>query len=438
MSYSDRYEDYLNEIPADIEQQKTEGRRHYFSFTSNYDVVLKWDAEVFDSILEEFLEDAPGAEAGDRIGSMRDFARIAAYCAENGLGMNFDITKESVCDFLLQKFSSESSLGGTGAQGAAALSAMGFPVVVQLTDRCEEVCSMLNRSDMRIVRGSKLVPVMEGVIREAPVYHIILQFSKGDIIHAGKRAAEIPLSNRLIFFFDTVQKYVPIDREYLDYLERHTGEVSSLLLSGFDAITDEEVAEERIKSIADTLTRMREQCPDLPVYFEGAFYMNPKVKELFFQKLGPFATVIGTNEEELQDQSSKNGFVIDLTDMSSILEGIERMQERYGCRGIVLHTKDYALFHGTLPKNTDMEKGLTIGNLMSAARAGLGRYGTQQEIRQFLKLPLSQTGLSLYGQLEKLETGMDTVMVPSRYMEHPKYTIGLGDTFVAGVQTCFR
>jgi len=29
------------------------------------------------------------------------------------------------------------------------------------------------------------------------------------------------------------------------------------------------------------------------------------------------------------------------------------------------------------------------------------------------------------------------VAVPSRYMERPRYTIGLGDTFTAGVQICF-
>jgi ADP-dependent phosphofructokinase/glucokinase len=28
-------------------------------------------------------------------------------------------------------------------------------------------------------------------------------------------------------------------------------------------------------------------------------------------------------------------------------------------------------------------------------------------------------------------------LVPTKYIDKPKYTIGLGDSFVAGVQTCF-
>ena len=41
MAYQDKYETYLNEIPADIAYCRETGRRHVFGYTSNYDVVLK-------------------------------------------------------------------------------------------------------------------------------------------------------------------------------------------------------------------------------------------------------------------------------------------------------------------------------------------------------------------------------------------------------------
>ena len=31
----------------------------------------------------------------------------------------------------------------------------------------------------------------------------------------------------------------------------------------------------------------------------------------------------------------------------------------------------------------------------------------------------------------------DAVIVPTKYIDKPQYTIGLGDSFVAGVQICF-
>ena len=299
MAYVDRYAAYLEQLPGDILSEKKSGKRTFLAFTSNYDVVLKWDADVFNDLLDQYLEGEPCAKAGDRIRDMGDFARIAAWCAMNGLGMNFDITDVRVCDLLMERFESESSLGGTRAQGAAALSTVGFPVAVQLTDRSHEVCAMLNQSDMRMVRGEELIPVMEGASPEDPVYHIILQFAKGDVIRVHGQKMVIPLSNRLIFFYDTIHKTVPISEDYLRFLPSHPQMISSLVVAGFDAIVDPEVAKERMGQIRQMLIRLKESDGTIPVSLEGAFYMNPEVKEIFFGMLGRECSVIGTNEEEL-------------------------------------------------------------------------------------------------------------------------------------------
>ena len=144
MAYQDKYETYLNEIPADIAYCRETGRRHVFGYTSNYDVVLKWDVNVYNEILKEFLKEEPKAQPGDTIDNMEDFARISSYCLMKGIGANFDITSVEVCEYLKSHFASEPALGGTCAQGAAALAALGFPMVVQLTDKCKEVCEMMN------------------------------------------------------------------------------------------------------------------------------------------------------------------------------------------------------------------------------------------------------------------------------------------------------
>lgn len=437
MGYKDRYRSCFEQLPEDIRARKESGRRSFLAFTSNYDVVLKWDAGTFSDLLDEYLKEEPSAKAGDCIRNMEDLARISAYCAMNGLGMNFDVTSVKVCDILMDRFEKESALGGTGAQAAAALSTAGFPVAVQLTDRCRAVCAMLNQSDMRVVRGNSLVPVMEGASDETPVYHIILQFSKGDVIRVGGREIEIPLSNRLIFFYDSIHKIVPIDEDFLEYLPEHAKEVSSLVTAGFDAVIDPGIAKERAEQIKKMVTALHEKEEGVPVYMEGAFYMNPDVKEIFFMTLGRCCAVIGTNEEELADLMKRHGRELDLTNPGDVLDALESMLERYGSKGVILHTKDYALFYGTSPRGADLEKGLTIGCLMSATRARCGRYGTREDLEETLALPLSSEGLRFYSILEQMEKRRETVLVPSRYMERPRYTIGLGDTFVGGVQTCF-
>lgn len=437
MAYQDKYEMYLDQIPADIEKCRVTGRRHVFGYTSNYDVVLKWDVNVYNQILKEFLKEEPSAKAGDTMDTMEDFARISSYCLMKGIGANFDITSVEVCEYLQSHFESEPALGGTCAQGAAALAAMGFPMVAQLTDKCKEVCEMMNASDMRVVKGDGLVPIMEGASEEAPVYHMILQFSKDDkiIIH-GKEYA-VPLSNRLILFYDKIHKIVPIDQCFFDYWNAHAGDISSYLASGFDAVIDTDIIEERLTQLCGHFETMRKVNPDFIFYFEGAYYMNPEVKEMLFRRLAPYANIVGTNEEELVAQNEKYGVETDITDIESVIKGIEALMERYGVRGVILHTKDYSMYYGEELKGIDIEKGLTIGNLMSGTRARIGKYGTQEECRESLSLGLSPAGLAFHNRLEELKPAKQAVLVPSRYLEHPKYTIGLGDTFVSGVHTCF-
>ena len=72
-------------------------------------------------------------------------------------------------------------------------------------------------------------------------------------------------------------------------------------------------------------------------------------------------------------------------------------------------------------------------------RARTGRYGSREDCLETLKtLALSEAGLKMAAALERADTyGRFAKLVPTRYMEHPKYTIGLGDTFTAGMLTAF-
>ncbi len=438
MAYQDKYETYLDQIAADIEWCRNSGRSHVFGYTSNYDVVFQWDIDVYNQILKEFLKEEPAARAGDTIDTMEDFARISSYCLMKGIGANFDITSLEVCEYLQSHFRSEPALGGTCAQGAAALAALGFPMAVQLTDKCREVCRMMDAPGMEVVKEGRLVPIMEGASGEAPVYHMILQFSKDDRILIHGKEYAIPLSNRLILFYDRIHKTVPIDPGFFDYWNGHAADISSYLVSGFDAVIDTAVMEERLGQIVSHFEIMRKKNPDFIAYLEGAYYMNPEVKEMLFKRLAPYVNIVGTNEEELVAQNEVQGLTTDITDLESVLRGIGALMFHCGIRGVVLHTKDYSLYYGEELTGIDIEKGLTMGNLMSGTRARTGKYGTVEECRESLKLGLSPIGLEFHERLGKLKLDRQAVLVPSRYLEHPKYTIGLGDTFVSGVHTCFR
>ena len=149
----DRYMECFQGIPADIRKCLKSGRRIVLGYTSNLDVIIEWNSETIDDILSTYLRGEPSLVAGDVIDSIESFARIACYYMVNGLGGEIDITASTVCEYLERRFTTVHVLGGTCAQGAAALSAVGFPVLVHITDRSGEVCSLMDRPGSPLLRG---------------------------------------------------------------------------------------------------------------------------------------------------------------------------------------------------------------------------------------------------------------------------------------------
>jgi ADP-dependent phosphofructokinase/glucokinase len=437
MSYRDQYQHYLDELPTLVKYSNEFKKAPIFAYTSNLDVVLHWDVNKYNEILETYLKEKPNVREGDTINTMEDFARISSYYLIRGLGGNFDITNIEVCNYLKELFTFEYSLGGTSAQGAAAFGTIGFPVNIHLTDACEEVCQMMNHTGTSVVKDNQSVPIMKSISGEEPVYHFIFQFKKDDKLQILGQEIQIPSSNRLILFFDKVHKEVPIRQEFLEYWENAEEGPTSYLLSGFDAIIDMEVMEKRLQELEPHLVKMKERYPNTLFYFEGAFYMNPRVKELVSKKISKYADILGMNEEELEEQVERLGEHINNKNLDEIIYGLDRILSIYPVKGIVLHTKDYSMYYGEELKGIDMEQGLTMGNMMSATRARIGKYGTIDECRETLQLPLSRIGLQLAEAAEQKKLKKIIRVVPSRYLEYPKYTIGLGDTFVSGVHTCF-
>ena len=438
--YTDRYADYLDKLQEEIIRGQGAKCRPLLGFCSNADVVLSWNAPVYNQILKKYLHTQPDQGRNEQILSMEDFARISSWYITQGIGGNMDIADVRVCEELLACFCTELSLGGTGAQAAAALGAIGIASDVHLTDRSKPVCTMLSGSGIMMTENGERIPVENCNDDSPPVYHFILQFQKDDVIEINGTEYRIPCSNRLILFFDPIHRLLPIAADYCRYYEQQSRNLTSYLLSGFDAVVDVAVIEERLEMLSDHIQRLQSRNPDMVCYLEGAFYLNPDVKTRVMGRLGTLVDIVGMNEEELAEAVSDFGQEIDLEDPQQILNGIKLYMTRFNLRGIVLHTKDYAMYYGRSLSGVDMEQGLTLGSLMAATRARTGRYGTLRDCRATLELPLSARGRSFveaFVQLAEENKGQVLVAVPSRYMERPRYTIGLGDTFTAGVQISF-
>lgn len=437
MAYFDTYAECLHWLQATVGNAKGSRKRVAMGYTSNLDILLEWDIDVFNSVLEDHLKVEPCAHEGETIDSVEDFARIVSSYILRGLGGEIDISNSSVCHFLEQKFRTRLALGGTCAQGSAALGVIGFPVVAHLTDRSGEVSQRMNYPNVSVVSKGQLVSAVEGASNEPSVKHIIVQYNRGDVVRVLGKEHVIPASNRLILDYDDLHKGLSVDKEFMQYVEENAADLCSYSISGFSLIVDATRLGQALDVLEPHYARIKQVNPQCVIYLEGAHYLSPSIQQMTFDRLSKHIDILGVNEEELVDLVERHGVAIDCEDLGSILRGLEAVITHYPVKGIVLHTKDYALYYGHRFAGLDMERGLTIGNLMATTKARLGHYGTVEDCKETLALDLSHVGLAFAKDLESVQKGRYTCIVPSRYMKNPHSTIGLGDTFVAGMQMGF-
>ena len=436
MAYTDNYEKYLGEIPSDIRKCVDSDRRVVFGYTSDADVLLTYSEQEFNTVLEKYLKSEPGAKADEVIDSMETFARIISYYMLNGLGGEADITDPKVVDYLLEHFEHVYSLGGTGAQGSAAMAAAGMPLIGHISDKSDIVCGLMDYPGLDVIRDGKRVPIKQ-IAQGEPVYHIVFAYTKGDKFRIGDKEYEVPVANRLILDYDTIHKDIVVEDDFKEYLERHAEQIISYNLSGFNAIVDTELAGRRMQELAPHYKRVKENNPDCIFYFESAHYLSLEVKTLVYQEISKYVDIMGMNEEELVAHTKEQNVSIDKEDLKDVIHGMDIIIDKYNVHGIIMHTKDYSMYYGEEMPGINLEKALTLGNLLSGTRARVGHYGNQEEFKDSLKLALSPTGLRFAEELEQMKPARTACLVPSRYMEKPVCTIGLGDTFVAGVQFAF-
>lgn len=438
MAYEDRYLEYLNSVPKSIELCQSMDQRTVLAYTSNLDAIVKWNVEGFNRLLSDYLKDEPSFTEEEAVHSMEDFARIVSYFAIHGHGGEVDLCSQEVVDRLGDYFEIGYGLGGTCAQGAAALGTLGFPALIHITDLSPEVLAWMNYPRLEIVEGNKRVLLKELKSNgKTPLIHVIMQYTKGDILKIHGREYEVKLSNRLIMGFDQVHKVMPVDSEFLRYCEEHANNICSYDISGFNAILNEDILKQRLDELTAHYQIVKSRNPDCVIYLESAHFLSSKIREYTYSRLSEYIDIMGMNEEELVDLTSKMHRSIDKDDIHSVIQGLTYLLEVYPVKGIVMHSKDYALYFGSSLGNADIEKGLTLGNLMSGTRARIGRYGSMEDCLETLSLPLSETGCQFADEVAHMNLKQEAILVPSRYMERPAFTIGLGDTFVAGVQVCF-
>ncbi len=406
-------------------------------FSSDLDLVADFQIDILNDLLNQYLPDGILREMRPAvmIRTMEELLETLVYFCLHGIGGEADIANP---DLLRQNFPCKNAMGGTAVQAALALDRLGAGSIVHLTDDSKEVLEQLVSPHIRVPLPDGSLGGAQDVkgVHEQEV-HVIMQFRKGGKICLNGQEAVIPQSNRLILTQNTVNETLPLNEDYLQWIEQNAKHVSSDVLSSFNCIRDPKLVQDRIERVKKHVEYYHKNNPEGVVYYEDAHYHDRAVKMMIMESIYPIVDIMSMNEEELEYTMKIYNHPIQVDDILSCAECLSFLRDKFKIkRGVIVHSKDYAMFVGD-SAGLEIEKGMIYGSLMATARAEFGVYGSDREIRETLKHPLNPTGVANVERMEASPMKDQVVIVPTFYLDHAKYTIGLGDCFTGGMQLCF-
>ena len=241
MMTSERMLEIYSGLKEVIARRKTASVYTSLGYTSNLDLIPEFTSEDLNRLLAAYLPDACLREMrpAGLIRNMPQLLETIVYYCLHGIGAEADIED---LDLIRTGFPCRNAMGGTAVQAALALDRLGACSVVHLSDDSKEVRKQLISPNIKVpVQGGSLGGAGDAAGGNYPETHVIIQFQKGSRICLGNQVETIPASNRLILTRNTVNAFLPLDENYLDWVETHAQQVSSNVLSSFNSILDPEV-----------------------------------------------------------------------------------------------------------------------------------------------------------------------------------------------------
>ena len=438
MTMNEKYAKVYADMDQIFTKRMQEERYPAMGYTSNLDLLCDFKVDTLNKLLEQYVPDEKLEEmkVPAKISTMEDLLHAVVYYCINGIGGEVDVENTKV---IAESFDWQNGMGGTAVQAAMALSTVGCPSIVHLTDDSKEVCEILDSPYIYIIsEDGKMIHTGEHTKQTADQeIHYIVQFKKGDVVKLNDQEIMIPTSNRLMLTKITVNEYVPMYQPFFKYIEEHSEKISSNVLSSFNCLQDKDLLKERLDFVKQHVDKYKAANPKGIVFFEDAHYHSREIRDLCLEIMYPSCDIVCMNEEELAYTLKSVDYDVDIEDILSCVEGARFIREKYGIqKGVIIHTATYAMYVGD-PLEADIEQGLICGNLLATGKAVNGWYATKEQIKELLDLDLSARGMEALETVKNSKYANCVTLVPSKYLDKPKYTIGLGDSFVSGVQTCF-
>jgi ADP-dependent phosphofructokinase/glucokinase len=286
--------------------------------------------------------------------------------------------------------------------------------------------------------------------------HWIFEYQKGDSMMVGGQTFTAPRANRFIPSWNPANNQLRLAQGFMETFAQQADGYSHLLVSGFHILSDRypdgTTAMDCIAPVADYLQHVRRRAPHLRLHCELASIAGAIVRRGVRERVLPQMDSLGLNEVELATWLDEVGAGTLAAAIradnapEAILEGVSVLADTTGVPRVHLHNFGYYLTvaEKQVGSAEGIRRGLVCGASAAAVRAMTGRPPRFEEVVAFTDLPLRGETLDAMERVGALVEGgaftstgignyrgRTVVFVPTRIVERPVRTVGLGDTISA-------
>lgn len=434
------------------------------------------DVLVSDSFMADEVRERVGkGEIPEEIWTPEDLLTGMLISMSRGKAFQRMIRSKKVFDWTMQTLGYDQlRTGGTSGNMATILAPLGFPeILLYVNPLTREQAELLPREDnLRVIRRDvgleseddyKLARPIEAWREEGiRAVHWIFEYSEGMRVCSGGVDVTAPRANRFIAAYNPVNNQLVLDDDFkagLLALVRQRmsggergGQFTHFIISGFHILSesypDGSGCRDCLEPVSQFVSEVKMADPGLKLHYELASIGSRAVRHSLIELIIPLVHSLGLNEVELATllrdigEESLASEVETKESPESIFNGLVATGERLGLARIHLHNLGYYLCvsRPEFASAGESRNGLVFAACAAAARTQSGSIKSSDDVGRGLGVGISDLGLETGRKLgqhigcpELLETGVACVngwevsYVPSKVVERPVITVGLGD-----------
>lgn len=374
-----------------------------------------WDAEILCNLIRSYGILQREITARETIESERELVIAVLDFMQKGSGGELIPETEQIVETFAKRFSYRTTVGGTAARAAIAISKLGYSSVLQMSCSNSTIRSLLPD----LIQG---IPAEESKTEQ--IYpHVSISYPKNVPICVNDIDFVTPRENRVLISRDIESLNLPVSESFADYAR----DAKVFLLSCFCEILDFEVLKDRMIKCRNLLARIPEKTT---VVFEDGCYINKSFRLYVLRQLRPYIGILSMNEDELQDFVEHK---INILDPAEVLEAVKYVYHLLHIPTIFIHSSSWALAYGEQPQR--YRSTLESGIRMASARFWHGDDFGIKEFTEIKELAPGVRNIEFSRQIEKMCDNICCVPCKNMgFVEHPT-VVGLGDFFAGGLLT---